>query len=64
MPRAPREGYVRKLSETARKEHDPKKFVHILKQLYNVLNEEEERETRGGKRWGTRGQTEHEQRAA
>jgi hypothetical protein len=29
----------RKLSRAARKERDPKKFVHLLKQLYDVVNE-------------------------
>jgi len=32
----------RKLSQAARKERDPKKFVHLLKQLYDVVNEGEE----------------------
>jgi hypothetical protein len=29
----------RKLSKAARKERDPKKFVYLLKQLYDVVNE-------------------------
>ena len=28
----------RKLSKAARKERDPKKFVYLLKQLYEVVN--------------------------
>ena len=32
----------RKLSEAARKERNPKKFVYLLKQLYDLLNEDEE----------------------
>jgi hypothetical protein len=32
----------RKLSKAARKERDPKKFVQLLKQLYDVVNEGEE----------------------
>lgn len=32
----------RKLSKAARKERDPKKFVYLLKQLYDVVNEGEE----------------------
>jgi hypothetical protein len=31
----------RKLSKAARKERDPKKFVYLLKQLYEVVNEAE-----------------------
>jgi hypothetical protein len=31
----------RKLSKAARKERNPKKFVHLLKQLYDVVNEGE-----------------------
>lgn len=31
----------RKLSEAARKERDPKKFVYLLKQLYDLVNEGE-----------------------
>ena len=33
----------RKLSKAARKERDPKKFVHLLKQLYDVVNKCEEK---------------------
>ena len=33
----------RKLSKAARKERDPKKFVYLLKQLYDALNEPEEK---------------------
>jgi hypothetical protein len=33
----------RKLSKAARKERDPKKFVNLLKQLYDVVNEGEEK---------------------
>ena len=29
----------RQLSKAARQEHDPKKFVYLLKRLYDVLNE-------------------------
>jgi hypothetical protein len=32
----------RKLSKAARKESDPKKFVHLLKRLYDVVNAGEE----------------------
>jgi hypothetical protein len=32
----------RKLSKAARKERDPKKFVYLLKQLYDVVNEGKE----------------------
>jgi hypothetical protein len=32
----------RKLSQAARKERNPKKFVYLLKQLYDLLNEDEE----------------------
>jgi hypothetical protein len=33
----------RKLSKAARNERDPKRFVYLLKQLYDVLNEGEEK---------------------
>jgi hypothetical protein len=33
----------RELSKAARKERDPKKFVYLLKQLYDVVNEGEEK---------------------
>lgn len=33
----------RKLSTAARNERDPKKFVHLLKQLYDVVNDGEEK---------------------
>jgi len=33
----------RKLSKAARNERDPKKFVRILKQLYDVVNEDQEK---------------------
>jgi hypothetical protein len=33
----------RKLSKAARNERDPKKFVPILKQLYDVVNEDQEK---------------------
>jgi len=33
----------RKLSRAARRERDPKKFVYLLKQLYDVVNEGEEK---------------------
>ena len=42
MPRAPIIDDWRKLSKVARKEHDPKKFVYLLKQLYDVVNERKE----------------------
>ena len=31
----------RQLSKAARQEHDPKKFVYLLKRLYDLLNEGE-----------------------
>ena len=33
----------RKLSKAARNERDPEKFVYLLKQLYDVVNEGQER---------------------
>jgi hypothetical protein len=36
----------RRLSKAARKEHDPKKFVCLLKQLYDLVNEREEGQLR------------------
>jgi hypothetical protein len=33
----------RQLSKAARQEHDPKKFVYLLKRLYDVLNEGEKK---------------------
>jgi hypothetical protein len=41
MPRALVTNGWRKLSKAARKERDPKRFVHLLKQLYQVVNEGE-----------------------
>ena len=43
MPRALVTNDWRKLSRAARKERDPKKFVYLLKQLYDVVNEGEEK---------------------
>ena len=43
MSRVPVTNDWRKLSKAARKERDPKKFVHLLKQLYDVVNEGEEK---------------------
>ena len=43
MSRAPVTNDWRKLAKAARKERDPKKFVHLLKQLYDVVNEGEEK---------------------
>jgi hypothetical protein len=43
MPRALVTNDWRKLSRAARKERDPKKFVYLLKQLYNAVNEGEEK---------------------
>jgi hypothetical protein len=39
MPRALVSNVWRKLSKAARKERDPKKFVVLLKQLYDLVNE-------------------------
>ncbi len=33
----------RKLSKASRNERDPKKFVRILKQLYDLVNERQEK---------------------
>jgi len=41
MPRAVVTGDWRKLSKAARKERDPDKFVYLLKQLYDLVNEDE-----------------------
>jgi len=41
----------RKLSKAARKERNPIKFIYLLKQLYDVVNEGEER--RGVRRKAT-----------
>ena len=46
MPRALIIDDWRKLSKVARKEHDPKKFVYLLKQLYDVVNQREEGQLR------------------
>ena len=35
----------RQLSKAARQEHDPKKFVYLLKRLYDLLNEGEKERT-------------------
>ena len=43
MSRAPATNDWRKLSKAARKERDPKKFVHLLKQLYETVNEDAEK---------------------
>jgi hypothetical protein len=48
----------RKLSRAARNERNPKKFVHILKQLYDVVNEDQE------KRSVSRGATPRQSKAA
>jgi hypothetical protein len=37
----------RKLSKAARKERDPKKFVYLLKQLYDMVNEGKEKRSAG-----------------
>jgi hypothetical protein len=39
MPRSPIKRNARVLSEAARDERDPKKFVFLLKQLYDVVND-------------------------
>ena len=41
MPRALITGDWRKLSKAARQERDPDKFVYLLKQLYDLVNEDE-----------------------
>ena len=43
MPRALVTNDWRKLSKAARKERNPKKFVYLLKQLYDVVNKGEEK---------------------
>ena len=43
MPRALVTNDWRKLSQAASKERNPKKFVYLLKQLYDVVNEGEEK---------------------
>jgi hypothetical protein len=43
MPRALVTNDWRKLSKAASKERSPKKFVYLLKQLYDVVNEGEEK---------------------
>jgi hypothetical protein len=43
MPRTLVTNDWRKLSQAARKERDPKKFIYLLKQLYDVVNEGEEK---------------------
>jgi hypothetical protein len=43
MPRALVTNDWRKLSKAARKERGPKKFVYLLKQLYDVVNKGEEK---------------------
>ncbi len=43
MPRVLVTNDWRKLSKAARNERDPKKFVYLLKQLYDVLNQGEEK---------------------
>jgi len=39
MPRAPVTNDWRKLSKAASKERNPTRFVYLLKQLYDVVNE-------------------------
>jgi hypothetical protein len=41
LPSVPVTTDWRKLSKAARQEHEPKKFVFLLKQLYDVVNEGE-----------------------
>ena len=43
MPRALGTKDWRDLSKAARKERDPKKFANLLEQLYDVVNEGEEK---------------------
>lgn len=43
MPRASVTNDWRKLSKAARQEGDPKRFIYLLKQLYDVVNEREEK---------------------
>ena len=52
MSRTPVAKDWRKLARTARKEHwrNPKKFVYLLKQLYDVVNEGKEQRRGKGDR--------------
>jgi hypothetical protein len=43
MPRTLVTNNWRQLSKAARKERNPKKFVYLLKQLYDLVNEGEEK---------------------
>lgn len=58
MPRALVTGDWRRLSKAARKERDPDKFVYLLKQLYDLVNEGE------GKRGVSREAKLHRDKAA
>jgi hypothetical protein len=67
MPRALVTNNWRKLSIAARQERNPKKFVYLLKQLYDVVNEGEEKQSvsRGAKlRRAKRARVERELEAA
>lgn len=44
MPRALVTNDWRILSKAARREHNPKKFIYLLKQLYDVVNNNNEDE--------------------
>jgi hypothetical protein len=59
MPRSPIKRNARMLSLAARKEPDPKKFLYLLKQLYDALNDDETITTNSPKC-----QTKHARKAA
>jgi hypothetical protein len=67
MPRALVTNDWRKLSKAARKERNPIKFIYLLKRLYDVVNEGEQK--RGVRRKATlrrpkKARVEHELAAA
>ena len=59
MPHSPIKRKARILSEAARYERDPEKFIFLLKQLYDVLNDHQSVTTNSSKR-----QTKHARKAA
>jgi len=59
MPRSPIKRNARILSEADRYERDPKKFLYLLKQLYDVLNDHQSITTNSSKR-----RTKHARKAA
>jgi hypothetical protein len=59
MPSSPVKRNARILSQAARNEPDPEKFIFLLKQLYDVLNEQQSITTNSSKR-----QTKYARKAA